>query len=112
MTEFLPNPDSVTPELLEAAQWLRLELARLAAEKGLAVTDWQLRYGKRESGGRAGVPSLAQWGFQIVGVTLEGALPLHVFIDEETAVDNHELAARILDLWTDRVETGGTPPGP
>jgi hypothetical protein len=111
MNTFTERPDELTPELREAGEWLRAEVERVAAEKGVEGIEWRLLYGKRESGGTGGVPSISQWGYQVAGVrgATRDVLPLQCFLDEETVTENQALAQRILDLWTDRVETGGIP---
>jgi hypothetical protein len=112
MSTFTERPEEFTPELQEAAGWLQQEVERVAAEKDLRDIRWELRYGQRENGGTGGIPRIVQWGFQVTGIhTATGeALPLHVFLDEDTVTENPELARRILDLWSDRVETGGHAP--
>src|SRR5688572_15903402 len=109
MSSFTERPDELTPELQQASEWLRAEVERAAAVKGLRPLRWDLLYGQRKSGGTGGVPQLSQWGFQVTGTdeATGEALPLHCFLDESTVTDNPELAQRIVDLWTDRVETGG-----
>jgi hypothetical protein len=105
MSMFTERLDEFTPELREAGAWLSAEAERLAGEKGLDTLRWEYLYGQRQSGGAGGVPQLSQWGFQVVGVdTATGeALELRCFLDEDTVVENPTLAARILDLWMDRL---------
>ena len=112
MSAFTERPEELTPELREAGEWLRAEVERAAVEKGLRPLRWQLLYGQRRGGGTGGVPQLSQWGFQVTGIDAAtgDALPLHCFLEESTITDTPDLARRILDLWTDRVETGGYAP--
>ena len=107
MSMFNERPDELTPELREAGEWLRGEVERVAVDKDIRGIEWRLGYGKRESGGTGGVPQISQWGFQVTGVRAESGapLPLQCFLDEDTVTENRSLAQRILDLWTDRVET-------
>lgn len=108
MSEFTEHPEEYDAELREAGVWLEGEVCRAAEEKHLRGLTWELRYGERRSGGTGGVPSLRQWGFQVTGVAPNGeAFPLRCFLEESIVQDNPELAAQILGLWMDRVETGG-----
>jgi hypothetical protein len=102
---FTPDPEELTDELCEAADWIRAELARLASEKELSALGWSLEYGERRGGGTGGVPVLRQWGYQVRGVGATGAaLALHCFLEEQILLQSPELAARILDLWMDRLD--------
>lgn len=111
MSTFTERPEEFTPDLQAAGDWLRAEVERVAREKELRGIRWELRYGRRENGGTGGIPRIVQWGFQVTGISASSgeALPLHVFLEESTVTENPELALRILDLWADRVETGGVP---
>jgi hypothetical protein len=109
MSTFRERPDELTDELRQAGERLMAGVSGAASERGLERLEWRLAYGRRSSGGQAGVPEIAQWGFQVAGYDRATGerRPLHCFLDEETVLENVELAERIIGLWLDRVETGG-----